>query len=72
VRDGALAHRLERLVPPDDRMRWRPWISIVLRALTRALERDDTRRNRRWVRTLFLIPSRVPPPIGHGAIVRAR
>ncbi len=72
VPDGALAHRLERLVPPDDRMRWRPWISIVLRALTRALERDDTRRNRRWVRTLFLIPSRVPPPIGHGAIVRAR
>src|SRR5207245_307975 len=26
VPDGALAHRLERLVPADDRARWRPWI----------------------------------------------
>ena len=71
VPDGALAHRLERLVPPDDRARWRPWIAIVLRALGRALERLDASGDPRALRSLFLVPSRVPPPIGQGAIVSA-
>jgi len=69
--DGALAHRLERLVPADDRARWRPWIDTVLARLARALERAPERRDRRWLRSLFLVPYHVPPPVGHGAIVRA-
>jgi len=69
--DGALAHRLERLVPADDRARWRPWIDTVLARLARALQRTPERRDRRWLRSLFLVPYYVPPPVGHGAIVRA-
>jgi len=71
VPDGALAHRLERLVPPDDRARWRSWIDAVLAKLARAVERAPHRRDRRWVRALFLVPCRVPPPVGHGAIMSA-
>src|SRR5262249_29276894 len=71
VTDGALAHRLERLVPPDDLARWRPWITIVLRALVRALERVETGGGARAVRNLLLVPSRVRPPIGHGVVLRA-
>jgi hypothetical protein len=69
--DGALAHRLERLVPPDERARWRPWIDVVLTKLGRALERAPERRDRRWLRSLFLVAYDVPPPVGHGAILRA-
>jgi len=69
--DGALAHRLERLVPPDERARWRPWIDVVLAKLGRGLERAPERRDRRWLRSLFLVAYYVPPPVGHGAILRA-
>jgi hypothetical protein len=69
--DGALAHRLERLVPPGERARWRPWIDVVLAKLGRALERAPERRDRRWLRSLFLVAYYVPPPVGHGAILRA-
>jgi len=69
--DGALAHRLERLVPPGERARWRPWIDVVLAKLGRALERAPERRDRRWLRGLFLVAYYVPPPVGHGAILRA-
>src|SRR5204862_143444 len=69
--DGALAHRLERLVPPDERARWRPWIDVVLAKLGRALERAPERRDRRWLRSLFLVAYDAPPPVGQGAILRA-
>jgi hypothetical protein len=71
VPDGALAHRLERLVPPDDLTRWRPWIAIVLRALASALERVEAGGGARAVRSLFLVPARVAPPVGHGIVLRA-
>ena len=71
VPDGALAHRLERLVPADDRARWRPWIDTVLARLARAFERAPERRDHRWMRSLFLVAYYVPPPVGHGAILRA-
>jgi hypothetical protein len=71
VPNGALVHRLERLVPPDDLTRWRPWIAVVLRALARALERVEAGGGPGAVRSLFLVPSRVPPPIGHRAVLRA-
>ena len=69
--DGALAHRLERLVPPDERARWRPWIDVVLAKLGRALERAPERRDRRWLRSLFLVAYDAAPPVGQGAILRA-
>lgn len=71
VPDGALAHRLERLVPPDDRARWRPWIDTVLARLAHALERAWERRDHRWMRSLFLVAYYVPPPVGHEAILSA-
>jgi len=58
-------------VPRDERARWRPWIDVVLAKLGRALERAPERRDRRWLRSLFLVAYYVPPPVGHGAVLRA-
>ena len=58
-------------MPPDERARWRPWIDVVLAKLGRALERAPERRDRRWLRSLFLVAYDAPPPVGQGAILRA-
>lgn len=70
--DGALVHRLERLVPPDDRPRWSPWIAAVLAGLARELACAPERRDQRWMRRMFLVAWRVPPPsVAQGARMSA-
>src|SRR5438552_3137165 len=41
-----------------------------LRRFVRQLPASE-RRARRWLRSLFLVAYYVPPPVGHGAILRA-
>ena len=67
----AFRHRLERLVPPDDRDRWAGWIDAVVVTLLRAFDRPPALRDARWVRGLFLAACRVAPPLPHDARLNA-
>jgi hypothetical protein len=67
----AFRHRLERLVPPDDRDDWAGWIDTVVVTLLRAFDRPPVLRDARWVRGLFLAPCRVALPVAHGARLTA-
>lgn len=70
--DGSFAHRLERLVGPDDRPRWDPWIATVRAELARELTCAPERRGERWTRRLFRTAWRVPPPaVAESASLRA-
>jgi len=66
-----LSQRLERLVPPDDRQAWEPWIDVVVSTLLRAFDRPPALRDARWARGLFLAACRVPPPLANDARLRA-
>jgi hypothetical protein len=68
---GALSHRLQRLVPPDDRDLWAGWIETVVTTLLRAFDRPPEVRDARWARALFLAACRVPPPLANDALLRA-
>jgi hypothetical protein len=67
----ALTHRLQRLVPPDDRDLWAGWIDTVVATLLRAFDRPPALRDARWTRALFLAACRVPPPLADDALLRA-
>jgi hypothetical protein len=67
----AFRHRLERLVPPDDRESWAGWIDTVVATLLRAFDRPTTLRDARWARGLFLTACRVAPPLTNAARLNA-
>ena len=67
----AFRHRLERLVPPDDRDSWAGWIDTVVATLLRAFDRPPALRDARWARSLFLTACRVAPPVTHDAQLNA-
>jgi hypothetical protein len=67
----AFRHRLERLVPLDDRDDWAGWIDTVVVTLLRAFDRPPALRDARWARGLFLAPCRVAPPVTHDARLNA-
>lgn len=67
----AFRHRLERLVPPDDREMWVGWIDAVVVTLLRAFDRPPALRDARWARGLFLAACRVPPPLAHDVRLNA-
>jgi hypothetical protein len=70
--DGVLVHRLERLIRPADRPHWQPWIAAVLAGLARELARRGDGHGHRWIRRLFLVAWRVPPPaVARGVSLRA-
>jgi len=71
VPDGALAHRLERLVADDERPLWDPWIGAVIADLAWQLRTPPRRRDARWMRRLFMTACRVPSPVAHRATVSA-
>jgi len=71
VEFDAFRHRLERLVPPDDRESWAGWIDTVVATLLRAFDRPSVLRDARWARGLFLAACRVPPPLSMDARLNA-
>ena len=67
----AFRHRLERLIPPDDRDQWAEWIDTVVVTLLRAFDRPPALRDARWARGLFLAPCRVASPLTHDTRLNA-
>src|SRR5262249_30616187 len=67
----ALRHRLERLVPPDDRYDWAGWIDTVVVTLLRAFDRPPPPGDGGGPRGVFLAPGRVGVPVARGASLNA-
>lgn len=60
--DTSLRVSLEEVLPPAERAAWRPWISLVVVDLRRALRRPASAWNSGWVRWLLAIPIIVAVP----------